>query len=145
LRMITSYSQLLIKMYPTGGEGQQSVFTQRIVDGTTRMRKLLSDLLTYAEVSAAASPSKTIVNPNDTLPKCLDNLRATIESTGASITSETLPTLHADEAHLLSLFQNLIGNALKYRSGTPPEIHVSVSTAEGGHWLFGVADNGIGI
>jgi light-regulated signal transduction histidine kinase (bacteriophytochrome) len=145
LRMITSYSQLLEKQFPDVSDGQPAVYTQRIVDGTKRMRKLLSDLLTYAEISAAPSEAVAPVDMNVTLEKVLDHLRPAIEDTGATIRAEKLPWLVVDERHLMSLLQNLIGNAIKYRGETPPQIHINVRTLEDGEVVFGVVDNGIGI
>jgi signal transduction histidine kinase len=145
LRMITSYTQLLAKQYPPGSDGQHLVYTQRIVEGTKRMRRLLSDLLTYAEVSAAPASSSAPVDMDATLEKVLENLRPAIEESGATVMSEKLPWLVADERHVMSLLQNLIGNSLKYRSAEPPQIHVSARSQDGGEVVFGVADNGIGI
>ncbi|MEO5926386.1 MAG: ATP-binding protein [Bryobacteraceae bacterium] len=145
LRMITSYSQLLVKQYPSGGDGgQQAIYTQRIVDGTKRMRKLLSDLLAYAEASAAPTAPGT-VDLRATIEKVLENLRMSIEESGAQVVVDDLPTLTADEGQLNSLFQNLIENAIKYRSDSPPRIHISASCGADGPLVFSVADNGVGI
>ncbi len=87
LRMITSYSQLLVQQYPAGSEGQQAVYTQRIVDGTKRMRELLSDLLAYAEVSATPAGEGSETDLKQTVFKVLDNLRLSTEDTSATFTT----------------------------------------------------------
>jgi signal transduction histidine kinase len=142
LRMVTIYSQLLVRQC---GSLSGALLTYRdyIVDGTTRMRELIADLLSYVEITTAPSQMKP-VDLNRTIEKVRDNLRMSIEETGAVLTSGRLPVVDGHEAHMTSLFQNLISNALKYRSEQPPKIRV-LAQQEDLMYRFEVADNGIGI
>ena len=131
LRMITAYSQLLIKSYPGQFDSQAGIFVENIVDGTTRMRELLSDLLAYTEIRGRDEESPEVVDLNVVIDDVRQNLKASIDESGAEVTSDHLPLLRVHRAHFQSLFQNLIGNAIKYRSAQPPRIHVSVQEVEG--------------
>jgi PAS domain S-box-containing protein len=144
LRMITAYSQLLIRSYPAEFDSKASTFVDNIVDGTTRMRDLLSDLLAYTEIRSREEEGLEVVDLNSVIENVTQNLKASIDETGTVVTSDHLPTLHASRAHFEPLFQNLIGNAIKYRSAQPPRIHVSVEEVNG-ELRFSVSDNGIGI
>lgn len=144
LRMITAYSQLLIKSYPGQFPSEAGTFVDNIVDGTTRMRELLSDLLAYTEIRSREEQPLEVVDLNAVLTDVLRNLKASIDESGAVVTSERLPLLRVYRAHFQPLFQNLIGNAIKYRSGQPPRIHVSVREVNG-ELRFAVSDNGMGI
>ncbi|HZU24694.1 MAG TPA: PAS domain S-box protein [Bryobacteraceae bacterium] len=144
LRMIAIYSQLLLKVHRGEFDEQAAMCVDQITAGTQRMRDLLADLLAYAEVGAKTDAPVQTVDLNVVLDKVRQNLRAAIEDTGAVLTSDPLPTICAWEAHFVPLFQNLIGNAIKYRGEKPPRIHVSVREVEG-VLQFCVADNGIGI
>lgn len=144
LRMITAYSQLLVRQYPAGLEGQGTTFVSNIVGGTTRMRALLADLLAYTEIGARPEPPAQPVDLNGVLEKVLLNLKVLIEETGAVVTADPLPIIMAYESHCVSLFQNLIGNAIKYRSEQPPRIHISLQR-EDSQVRFAVRDNGMGI
>ena len=126
LRMIATYSQLLIKSYPGQFDDDSRIFVANIVDGTKRMRELLADLLAYTEIRAQPDEPVEAVDLNLIIGQVIQNLKASIDETGAIVTSGWLPTLSAHAAHFTSLFQNLIGNAIKYRSGQPPRVHVSV-------------------
>jgi len=144
LRMITAYSQLLVKSYPGEFPSEANKFVANIVDGTTRMRELLSDLLAYTEIRSRDQEALEVVDLNVVIENVRQNLKASIDETGAQVTSDRLPLLRAYRAHFEPLFQNLIGNAIKYRSAEPPRIHVSVQETDG-ELLFTVSDNGIGI
>jgi signal transduction histidine kinase len=144
LRMITTYAQLLVKTYPNQSDNDAVMFVSNIVDGTKRMRDLIADLLSYTEISGQAEESIKVVDLNVVIEKVRQNLRASIDDSGAMITSDHLPTLSVYEGHFIPLFQNLIGNAIKYRSEHPPRIHVSVRIGTN-ELRFAVADNGIGI
>jgi len=144
LRMITAYSQLLIKSYPGEFSGDASVFVGNIVDGTTRMRELLSDLLAYTEIRSRDQQPAEAVDLNVVIDHVRQNLKASMDESGAEVTSDRLPLLRAHGSHFEPLFQNLIGNAIKYRSAQPPRIHVSVQEVDG-ELRFAVSDNGIGI
>lgn len=144
LRMITIYSQLLLRTHPGELGDQASMCVDNITGGTRRMRDLLADLLAYAEIGAEPEEPVGAVDLNDVIGKVLQNLKLAIKDTGAAITADRLPILRAHEGHFIPLFQNLIGNAMKYRSEQPPRIHVSTEEADG-QLRFAVADNGIGI
>ena len=107
------------------------------------MRNLLSDLLAYTEVSETQEPARP-VSLNVVLQKALENCKGAIEESKAVVESDELPEAVGYEPHFVQLFQNLIGNAIKYRSEKPPHITIS-SRQSGGDWLFVLKDNGIGI
>jgi signal transduction histidine kinase len=145
LRMITSYSQLLLKNYRGHLDGQAATCVEFISEGTERMERLLADLLAYTRLTGTAQEqSIAAIDLNDVFQKALDNFKVVIEETKAVITSDHLPTIYGQEPHFIQLFQNLIGNALKYRSESAPRVHVSVE-AENRFWRIAVSDNGIGI
>jgi PAS domain S-box-containing protein len=145
LRMVTIYSQLLVKSFQNITDERLGTYVENIVGGTTRMRELLADLLAYAEVGVR--PEEPIVEAVDLdtmLTKVKQNLKASIDDTGATITADALPVLKVHEGYVIPLFQNLIANAIKYRSEQPPRIHISIEETDG-LLRFTVADNGIGI
>jgi PAS domain S-box-containing protein len=144
LRMITAYSQLLIKSYPGEFDSKASIFVDNIVEGTTRMRDLLSDLLAYTEIRNPDEEPMESVDLNVVVDNVRQKLKTSIDESGAVVTSGRLPALRAYRAHFEPLFQNLIGNAIKYRGAQPPRIHVSVQEVDG-ELRFRVSDNGIGI
>jgi PAS domain S-box-containing protein len=143
LRMITSYSQLLVKGYANQLDGEASMCVKFLTEGTKRMRELLTDLLAYTHVNSDSAAAES-VDLNLVFQKELENLKTAIEDTGAVVTCDKLPTIRGYEAHFRQLFQNLIGNALKYRGQRPPRIHVGASRTEDA-WRLSVSDNGIGI
>jgi signal transduction histidine kinase len=144
LRMITLFSQLLVRTYTGDAATEAGDYVRNIVTGTKRMRNLLSDLLAYTDIGASSTSGGDPVDLNRTLRHVVENLAAAIEECGARIEAEPLPALRVHEAHFVSLFQNLISNALKYRSQAPPEIRVGYERRDG--WLnSSVSDNGIGI
>ena len=144
LRMITSYSQLLIE----GHRGQLDDEAQLCVDfinkGAKRMRDLFANLLTYTEAGADSWEPDELVDLNAILETVKGNLKLAIEDSGAIVTSGNLPTVRGHDARFVQLFQNLIGNAIKYRGTLPPRIRVSAEHRDN-EWRFAVADNGIGI
>jgi PAS domain S-box-containing protein len=144
LRMITAYSQLLIKSYPGALDGDTSTYVDNIVDGTKRIRELLTDLLAYTEIRTRDGEPLETVDLNVVIEDVRQNLKAAIDESGAEVTNERLPILHASRGHFQPLFQNLIGNAIKYRSARPPRIHVSLQEV-GDELRFAVSDNGMGI
>jgi light-regulated signal transduction histidine kinase (bacteriophytochrome) len=142
LRMVTLYTQLLQKRLLIDSGNEASEYVNNITDGTRRMRELLNDLRAYAEIRAEAEIAP--VDLNTAVAKARANLQLAIESSGAEITADKLPWLKAYEAHFVALFQNLIGNAIKYRKDEVPRMHISFRH-EAGSLQFAVADNGVGI
>jgi signal transduction histidine kinase len=142
LRMVASYTQLLARRYKGRLDADADEFIGYAVDGVTRMQGLIQDLLAYSRVGMKAKDFE----PSDcsaVLNQALANLKAAIEESGAAVTSDPLPTVMADGTQLGQLFQNLIGNAIKFRNQRPPLIHVSAKR-DGKEWLFSIRDNGTG-
>jgi PAS domain S-box-containing protein len=143
LRMIASYLQLLERRYRDRLDADAGDYIAFAVDGAQRMQTLINDLLTYSRVGTKGkdfAPADAAV----AVRQALANLQILVEETGARINCGPLPTVIADSSQLAQLFQNLLGNALKYRSGDAPDIDVSAER-RGHEWLFAVRDNGIGI
>ena len=143
LRMVTSYVQLLAKRYKGKLDADADDFIHFAEDGAVRMWKLINDLLTYSRVGTHGKELEP-TNCETALLQTLDNLKVAVEENQALVTHDALPTLTADNLQLIQLFQNLIGNAIKFRGDEPPRIHVSASR-NGNGWIFSVRDNGIGI
>jgi light-regulated signal transduction histidine kinase (bacteriophytochrome) len=113
------------------------------VDGAERMQQLINDLLTFSRIGTQGSQHK-LVDTQLILNRALFNLKSTLEDTQSLVTHGPLPMVHGDTTQLVQLFQNLIGNAIKFRSKDTPRIHIEVLEKEH-EWLFSVLDNGIGI
>jgi PAS domain S-box-containing protein len=124
LRMITSYSQMLLKGYRGQLDSDAATWVQWITEGTKRMGDLLRDLLAYTEVTGTVEEPVEPVDLNLVFQQTVQNCKATIEETQASVTSDCLPVIPGCKPHFVQLFQNLIANALKYRSERPLHIHV---------------------
>ena len=146
LRMVSSYTQLLAKRYKGKLDSNADEFINYAVDGASRMQKLINDLLALSRVGTQAKPSEP-VNTAVTLARVLSDLGPAIEGAGATVVApENMPTVLADATQIGQLFQNLIGNALKFRGATPPRVDIRVAPADdGGFWQFAFQDNGIGI
>ncbi|MBI3329999.1 MAG: PAS domain S-box protein [Nitrospinae bacterium] len=143
LRMISSYSQLLARRYRGNLDADADEFITYIVDGVSRMQSLINGLLAYSRVGTNGSAFE----PTDCatiVDLAVSNLQAAIEESGAVVTHDALPTVMADASQLSQVFQNLIGNAIKFRGEHPPRLHVSAQGKENA-WLFSVRDNGLGI
>lgn len=143
LRMIASYSQMLVKGYREQPDGEASLCVKFITEGTSRMRELLADLLAYTQLNQDPDEAES-VDLNLVFQKEVADLKTAIEESRAVVTCDDLPTVNGQEVHFRQLFQNLIGNALKYRAERQPRIHVGLSKT-GDAWRFSVADNGVGI
>lgn len=143
LRMVSSYVQLLGRRYKGKLDRDADEFIAFAVDGALRMQGLINDLLTYSRVSTRGKPFGP-VDCNRVIGEATDNLRLSIRESGAIVTHDPLPTIRADSAQMAQLFQNLIGNALKFRGGQPPRVHAAAEEKEE-EWVFRVRDNGIGI
>ena len=141
--MVSSYTQLLQRRYKEKFDGDANEFMGYIVDGAARMKQLIEDLLAYSRVGTRGKEFKP--TPLETpLRRAVTNLRAAIEESSAAVTWDPLPSLDIDELQIGQLFQNLIGNALKFRGPGVPRAHVSVVASENDHQVT-VSDNGIGI
>ena len=143
LRMVASYSQLLAKRYKGRLDSDADEFIGFAVDGCNRMQGLIRDLLVYSR-SGAYSKVPQSISADDALKGALADLRGAIGDSGAVVTYDRLPTLVTDETQLVQVFQNLIGNAIKYHGDAVPYVHVSVAKLRK-EWVFSVADNGLGI
>ena len=146
LRMITSYSQLLIKDSREGHLASDAgLYTGYIMEGTKRIRELLADLLSYTAAGADGHLAPENVHLNDVFEVVVtQNLHASITESEAVVTRDELPVLCGHRAHFIQLLQNLIGNALKYRAEHTPRIHVA-SVRRHDEWRVAVSDNCIGI
>lgn len=143
LRTITAHTELLEMELGGNLDGNASQCLQFVVGAAQRMRAFIDDLLRYAQVTHS-DQRITEVDSEALLDRIIGSLEAAITSAGAIITHDPLPPVAAD-AGLEYVFQNLVGNAVKYRrDGVPPEIHISVRE-DADSWLFSVRDNGIGI
>jgi NO-binding membrane sensor protein with MHYT domain/signal transduction histidine kinase len=143
LRMVASYTQLLARRYKGRLDADADEFIGFAVDGATRMQGLILDLLSYSRVTTTGKDLQS----TDSWAACdhaIANLRVVIAESGAVVTTDTLPTVRADATQLAQLFQNLIGNAIKYRNEHRPEIRVA-AVPNGDQYVFSVRDNGIGI
>jgi len=143
LRVVTGYLQLIERRYKNVIDADANDFIHFAVDGAARMQQLISDLLDYCRVGTQGKPFAP-TNLEAVLDRALGNLQVAIGDTGAVVTRDPLPTVEADQLQWIRLFQNLIGNAIKYRGERRPEIHVS-ARQKTGHWVFSIRDNGIGI
>jgi len=143
LRMITSYLQLIEKRYFQNLDEDGKEFIAFAVEGAKRMQTLINDLLKYSRVGTKAKEFAP-VDCNQVLADTLNNLEIAIVESQSRITSDKLPTVTGDETQLRQLFQNLVGNAVKFRGEKPPAIHVGVVSTDH-YWEFSIRDNGIGI
>ncbi|HXN23767.1 MAG TPA: PAS domain S-box protein [Candidatus Dormibacteraeota bacterium] len=144
LRMVASYTQLLAKRYKGRLDSDADEFIAYAVDGTNRMQGLIQDLLAYSRAGTNGKALHEISSEN-ALKEALANLRAAIKESGAVVTHDSLPAITTDDTQLAQVFQNLVGNAIKYRGAEVPEVHVSAKKNGGNEWIFSVRDNGLGI
>jgi PAS domain S-box-containing protein len=144
LRMVASYTQLLAERYKGRLDADADDFITFAVDGAIRMQQLISDLLAYSRAGANVGEPHEI-SGEQALNAALVNLQAAIAESGATVTHDALPDITMDELQLTQIFQNLLGNAIKYRRAEPPRVHVSCITNDSNEWIFSVRDNGLGI
>ncbi|HSI05999.1 MAG: PAS domain S-box protein [Myxococcota bacterium] len=143
LRMVANYTELLAERYRGKLDERADKYIHYASDGARRMQRLVSDLLAYSRVGSQGKPLVR-VSSGATLKNVLDSLQSLIRESGARITSSELPAVLADEVQLAQLFQNLIGNAIKFRAEAAP--HVTINAVQQDRvYLFSVADNGIGM
>jgi len=143
LRAVGGYVKLLQRRFPGNMDAKAMEYIAGAVDGAGRMEHLITDLLAFSRVGTRSSALR-LTDLNPALDEALQNLDMSLKSAGAQVTRERLPALAADSTQMMQLFQNLIGNALKFRRPEPPEIHIGAAHNEG-RWIIGVRDNGIGI
>jgi PAS domain S-box-containing protein len=144
LRMVSAYSEMLRRKFGNllGSAGEE--YLGFVIEGAQRMEQLLRDLRTYTHTSTVDDGPAPVVNPETAIERSIANLRPSIEESGAEITFDPLPPVRIHEFQLEQLFQNLIGNAIRYRSRQRPRIELG-SEPEGDAWKFFIRDNGIGI
>ncbi len=143
LRKVINFSELLAERYEGQLDADADKFIAYIVDGAVRMRGLITDLLTYSRVGTREITFE-LTDCEAALDEALGNLEVALEETGAAVTRDPLPRVMADNVQLVQVFQNLIGNALKYRSEDSPKVHIG-AVRTNGVCRFSVRDNGIGI
>ncbi|BDZ68934.1 PAS domain-containing sensor histidine kinase [Methanobacterium ferruginis] len=143
LRMVTSFLQLLQRRYENQLDSDADEFIHFAVDGATRMQDLINDLLTYSRVGRKTGKIED-VDSEALIEQILFDSKVLIEETNTSITYNDLPLIRANYTQMAQVFQNLIGNAIKYQDNTYPEIHITAKK-NGKDWIFKVEDNGIGI
>lgn len=143
LRMVSSFLQLLQKRYQNQLDEKAGQYIHYAVDGAERMKALILDLLEYSRVGTGKE-SFGPVHTGEVMTAVGDIFREKIIATRARVEIGELPVVHGDKVQLAQLIQNLVGNALKYHSTSPPVIRIDAKD-EPGRWLFSVADNGIGI
>jgi len=144
LRMVSSYTQLLAKRYVGQLDSDADEFIGFAVDGAARMQQLILDLLAFSRVGTNKIDLARISSQN-ALDCALVNLGGALEDSGAVVTSDHLPVVRADQMQLVQLFQNLVGNAIKYHKDGVPRVHISAHRNEQKKWDFSVKDNGLGI
>jgi len=142
LKTISAYIKLLAKRYHGRLDADADEFIHYVLEGTRRMEQLIQDVLTYSKIG---SHEKKFIGTdlNAIVERALDNLRTSIEESQAVIVHETLPSVSVNDTEFLQLFQNLIGNAIKFRGDLPPSIRITAQQKKE-EWLFSVQDNGIG-
>ena len=144
LRSVSSMAQLIALRFQDQIAGEASDLVGYIVKGSQRMQRLLDDLLSYAQATHFESVNANRASMKRALQTAVENLRSEIQGSNAVVAVDSLPDVAAHEAHLVQLFQNIIGNALKYRSDASPRISVACKK-DNGNWLVQITDNGIGI
>ena len=143
LRMVSAYTQLLAERYRGKLDEQADKYINYAIDGATRMQELIQDLLRFSRVGR----QEMVLQSTDirlVVEQAIVNLKASIDETGSTVNCGPLPVLLANGPQLEQVFQNLIGNAIKFRDGAIPVIHIGAEL-KNGNWIFSVSDNGIGI
>lgn len=143
LRMVASYLQLIERRYESQLDAEGKEFIAYAVDGAARMKRLINDLLSLSRIGTRGQSFEP-TDLNSVADDVLANLKAAIDETGAIITRDPLPTIRADRSQLTQLLQNLIANAIKFRGKDVVRVHIGAHKKDN-HWVFSVADNGIGI
>jgi PAS domain S-box-containing protein len=145
LRIVTSFTQLLSKEYKGSLGAKADQYIDYAVEGAHRMEDLLKGMREYWQASERGEDHLVAVDANEALNAAVLNLQEGIANSGAIVTHDSLPTVWAVQGMLVQIFQNLVGNAIKYRSEKPPQVHISAARDTAEEWVFSVRDNGIGI
>jgi light-regulated signal transduction histidine kinase (bacteriophytochrome) len=141
---VTSYTQLLARKYAGHGDAESDEYTAYVTEAVQRMRDLIEGLLAYSRVTRGEHKPEA-ADLDRLLDTALANLKTAIDSSGAKISRDALPMLRVSPQQITQLFQNLVGNAIKFRDpAAPPEIHVGARQQDGS-WTLSVRDRGIGI
>jgi light-regulated signal transduction histidine kinase (bacteriophytochrome) len=143
LRKVTSFCQLLQRRYSGQLDERADQYIEFAVDGAKRMQVLINDLLSFSRVGRSDGNAE-VLDAGAVLDRAVENLAGALEETGGEITHDALPRVRAEPALLATVFQNLLGNALKFHGDDPPRVHVSAER-DGERWLLRFADNGLGI
>ena len=143
LRMVATYTELLSEHYKGTRDKKAEKYIKFALDGAKRMQQLIKDLLAYSRAGTQGTVPVEI-NSEIVVKSALDSLKVAIDESHAEIVCDKLPAVAADEMQLTQVFQNLIGNALKFHGDRSPHIHIGAEKSNG-NWLFRVEDNGIGI
>jgi PAS domain S-box-containing protein len=144
LRTVTSFAQLLEKRYKDQFDKDALEYFTYIIDGAKRMEQIVEDLLQFSRIGRSDNET-CLIDCNDIIDRVKQILTNSINNTNAKVTYDDLPVLNANETRLIQLFQNLIGNAIKFHKiDEHPRVHIS-ARRDTSHWLFSVKDNGIGI
>jgi signal transduction histidine kinase len=143
LRKVASFCQLLERRYKGQLDERGEQYIEFAVDGAKRMQQLINDLLAFSRVGKA-SADFVPVNLNETLAQALRQLAAVLDETGATVTHDDLPTINGEATLLVQLFQNLVGNGVKFLGDEPPRVHIGIRR-DAEMWELSCSDNGIGI
>jgi PAS domain S-box-containing protein len=144
LRTVASFTQLLAKRYQGKLDAEADEFIGYTVDGCNRMKALIQDLLVYSRAGAEGKALAEVSGEN-ALQRATQALEMIIKESGAIVTHDLLPTITTDLGQLTQVFQNLVGNAIKYHGVEAPLVHISARQNGGNEWIFSVRDNGLGI
>ncbi|SDI80155.1 sensor histidine kinase [Nonomuraea jiangxiensis] len=143
LRKVASFTQMLEQRYGSQLDERATQYIHYAVDGAKRMQQLINDLLDFSRVGRITG-ERSLTETGQALDIALESLSAAIEDSGATVTRDHLPLVNGNRPQLTQLFQNLIENAIKFRSADPPRVHLGV-TRNGEMWEFTCSDNGIGV
>ncbi|MGP3957545.1 sensor histidine kinase [Nonomuraea sp. 3N208] len=143
LRKVASFTQMLEQRYSSELDERARQYIHYAVDGAKRMQLLINDLLDFSRVGRATG-ERIVTDSGEALSQALENLSATVEDSETTVTRDDMPKVKGNRLQLTQLFQNLIENAIKFRSEAPPRIHIGVERS-GDMWQFSCSDNGIGV
>jgi signal transduction histidine kinase len=142
LRMVSNFTQLLAERYDAKLDNDGREFIAYAVEGATRMQTLVQDLLSLSRVGTRGK-NLEVVRLDEVVDRAVANLEFAIQENGASVSHDEMPEVMADSSQMMQLFQNLIGNGIKFKGAEPPRVHIS-AVRNGKEWTFSVRDNGIG-